>query len=142
LRRRKGVGDLSEKDKGAWKNLKDRNKSHNFPQYWDQDSLTALGYKTCLSFSEFSHSEKLHPWKNFQRNVLYTEGETFSNSPEITKSKNETTIKNKTQKPKRKKQGNNPTGIYQYLLLCEARSRDHNSMAITILNPQLCQLTS
>lgn len=33
LRKRKGVGDLSEKNKGRWKYLNDRNKIHNLAQY-------------------------------------------------------------------------------------------------------------
>ena len=32
-RKRKGVGDLSEKNKGRWKYLNDRNKIHNLAQY-------------------------------------------------------------------------------------------------------------
>ena len=48
-----------EKDKGRWKNLKVRNKFHNFPQYWDQDALTVEGVqKAWLALS--SYSERPH----------------------------------------------------------------------------------
>lgn len=75
-RERKKEQGLMEKDKGRWKNLKVINKFHNFPQYWDQDSLTVEGVqKAWLALS--SYSERPHLQKTIQRKVLYTQDELF-----------------------------------------------------------------
>lgn len=69
---------MSEEDKGGRKTLKDRNKFHNFPQYSNQDSLTAQGCTKCTACSEFSRSERPRLWKIVHRNAMYAQEEVFS----------------------------------------------------------------